>query len=111
MLGDMITGVEAGSGWWVLLFGWPAVFAAVVAFSVAAARKSRGTAIVGCLFTAPMFFYLSLASRFHWAAPVAFCLLCVLAWRIKNSGWLSAFVLALPAASLVVWLAYTVLTQ
>ncbi|MDH4032146.1 MAG: hypothetical protein OEU49_14940 [Chromatiales bacterium] len=100
-----------GSGGWVLLLGWPAVLAAVVAFSLAVARRSRTAAIAGCLLAGPMFSYLSLAPRFHWIAPVAFGLLCILAWRVKRSGRLAVFLLALPAMILVAWLAYAVLTQ
>jgi len=111
LLGGMNTGFEPGSGWWVSLFGWPAVFGAFVAFSLAVARKSRAAAIVACLLAAPMFFYLSLTPRFYWAAPLAFGLLCVLAWRIRNIGWLATGVLALPAVSLIAWLAYAVLSQ
>jgi len=107
----MITAVEPGAGWWVAILGWPAVSGAVVAFSVALARRSRVAAVVGCLLAAPMFAYLSLAPRFHWVAPLAFGLLCVLAWRIERSGRLASGILVAPAAALLTWLAYAVLIQ
>jgi len=107
----MITVVEPGAGWWVALLGWPAVAGSVVVFSVAVARRSRAAAVIGCLLAAPMFAYLSLTPSFHWMAPLAYGLLCVLAWRIKRFSALASGVLALPAAGLLIWLAYAVLLQ
>ena len=107
----MVKGFELGPGWWVLLLGWPAIFGASVAFSLAAARKSPRAAMIGCVLAAPMFLYLSGAPRFHWLAPTAFVLLCVFAWRIKRSGWIANCVLVLPAVSILLWLAYAVVTQ
>ena len=107
----MVTGFEFGPGWWVLLFGWPAVFGAAGAFSLAVARKSRLPAILGCLLAAPMFLYLSAAPLLRWSAPAAFVLLCVLAWRIENSGWTTNCLLALPTVTILAWLGYAVVTQ
>jgi hypothetical protein len=103
--------IEAGSGWWVALLGWPAVASAVMAFAVAVARKSRGAAIAGCLLAAPFFFYITLAPRFHWVGPLSFASLCILAWRIRQSSLLVTCILALPATSLLTWLAYLVLSE
>lgn len=100
-----------GSGSWVMLLGWPAISGAVVAFGFAVARKSRLAAVVSCLLALPMFLYLSATPRFTWAAPLAFVLLCLFAWRIRRSSQLTTAVLALPAAFLVAWLAFAVLTQ
>jgi len=107
----MVTGFEFGSGWWVLLLGWPAIFGAVGAFSLAVTRKSRMPAIVGCLLVAPMFLYLTATPRFRWLAPAAFALLCVLAWRVEKSGWITSCLLALPAVSILLWLGYAVVNQ
>ena len=107
----MITAVEPGAGWWVVLLGWPAVAGAVVAFWVAVMRRSRAAAVVGCVLAAPIFAYLSLAPRFFWLAPLVFGLLCVLAWRVGRSRRLASGVLALPAAGLLLWLAYAALSQ
>lgn len=103
--------IEMGPGWWVMLFGWPAIFGALVAFLIAQASKSRATAFVGLLLTAPMFLYLSLTPRFQWTAPLAFALLCVLVWRFEDSSRWSKCLLALPAASILIWLAFAVITQ
>ena len=100
-----------GEGWWVALLGWPAIFVSVVAFSVAVTRKSRRVAVAGCLLAAPMFGYLSLYPSFRWAAFVGFALLCVLAWRVKESGWLVIGALALPAAFILVRLGWAILNQ
>jgi hypothetical protein len=107
----MATGFEFGPGWWVLLLGWPAILGAFVAFSLAVARKSRLPAIFGCLLVAPMFLYLSAAPRFLWLAPAAFVLLCLLAWRVEKSGWITNCLLALPAVTILAWLGYAVVTQ
>lgn len=100
--------VEMGNGWWVALLGWPALAAGVGAFWFAWVRKSRPAGIVGCVLTAPLFLYLSLTPRFQWLAPVALGLLCILAWRIRHAGGLTACLLALPAACIVLWLAFAV---
>ncbi len=107
----MITAVEPGAGWWVALLGWPAVVGAVGAGSAAVPRSSRAAAVIGCLFAAPIFAYLSLAPRFHWVAPLAFGLLCVLAWRVERFGRVASGILATPAAGLLLWLGYAVLMQ
>ncbi len=107
----MVETITLGSGWWVALLGWPAVFASIVAFSIAVACRSRPAAVVGCLLAAPFFAYLSLTPRFRWVALPAFFLLCVLAWRIKKSGRVLAGALALPAAGILAWLAFAVLNQ
>ncbi len=108
---EMVGAITLGPGWWVALLGWPAIFASVVAFSIAVAYRSRPAAVVGCLLAAPFFAYLSLTPRFGWVAPPAFLLLCVLAWRIKASGRVVVGALALPATSILVWLAFAVLNQ
>jgi len=107
----MFNGVEFGPGWWILLLGWPVIFVALIAFSLAVIRKSRKSGILGCLFAAPMFLYLMMSPRFAWAAFASFVLLCVLTWRVRKSGWLVNLILALPAVSLLVLVAYAVLTQ
>jgi hypothetical protein len=100
--------VEPGSGWWVMLLGWPAVLGASVAFTLAVARKSRAAAIFGLILAAPMCLYLSATPRFQWPAPLAFAFLCVLTWRIRESGWLTSALLALPAAAILIWLALAI---
>ena len=100
--------IEVGSGWWVALFGWPLLAAAIGAFWLAWVRKSRLVAIAGCALAAPLFLYLGLTPRFRWLAPSALGLLCILAWRIRYAGGLAASLLALPAAGIVVWLAFAV---
>ena len=107
----MLNGIELGSGWWVLLLGWPAIIAALIAFSLAVARKSRKLGALACLLAAPMFLYLAATPRFSWLALGSFAFLCILTWRVKKSGWLANAILALPAVSILVWLAYAVATQ
>jgi hypothetical protein len=103
--------VSLGSGWWIALLGWPAIFISIIAFSLAVVRKSRSAAVVGCVFAAPMFAYLSLSPRFFLVAPLAFLLLCALAWRIRHAGRLAVLALALPATAILVWLGIQVLSE
>ena len=93
------------------MLGWPSIVGAAVALSVASARRSRMAAVMGCVLAAPMFAYLSLTPRFGWVALAAFVLLCVLAWRVRTASRIVIGVLALPAASLLLWLAYAVLNE
>jgi hypothetical protein len=107
----MSGGSSLGAGWWVALLGWPACLAAFVALGFAIARNSRAMAITGCVLAAPMFLYLSLMPRTAWVSPAAFLLLCISAFRVNRSPtWLSA-ILALPSASVLLWLGYAVLNQ
>ncbi|NND36571.1 MAG: hypothetical protein HKN81_05480 [Gammaproteobacteria bacterium] len=99
------------SGAWIALLGWPSLFGGALAFAFAIARKSRRWAIVGCVLAAPTFLYLALTPRFGWIAAAAFALLCVLVWRIRDAGRLATSALVIPAASLLLWLAYAVVTQ
>ena len=103
--------VSLGSGLWIVLLGWPAIFVSLIAFLLAVVRKSRPAAVVGCLFAAPMFLYLSLSPRYFLLAPLAFLLLCVLTWRIRQAGWLAVVAMALPATSILVWLGIQVLNE
>jgi hypothetical protein len=99
------------SGAWVALLGWPFLIGGALAFALAIARKSRGWAAVGCVLAAPTFLYLMLTPRFGWIAAAAFALLCLLVWRIRDAGWLATIAMLVPAASLVLWVAYVVVTQ
>ena len=91
------------------LTAWPPPPDAGISVAIPVARCTRG--VVGCVFAAPMFAYLSLSPRFFLVAPFAFLLLCVLAWRIRHAGTLAVLALALPATAILVWLGIQVLSE
>lgn len=103
--------LEAGSGAWIALLGWPAIAAAAAVMCLATLKGSRILSALGCLLAAPLFIYLALSPHFRWLAAAAFALLVVHAWRLDRSHPLASAMLVLPAASLVGWLGWTVLTR
>ena len=88
-----------------------AVGGSVVALLCAFFHKSRVAAFLGSLLAAPMFLYLSATPRFRWTAPVAYGLLVLMAWRRGKLRWWIMCLLALPAAGILAWLVYAVMTQ
>lgn len=98
-------------GAWVLLLGWPALLAAVIAMTVAVSRRSRPLAWLACILVAPMSFYLALAPRFRLVAPLAFISFCIASWAVRSQPRAAVVLLALPIASLLVWLAVAVVLQ
>lgn len=103
--------ISGGTGWWIALLGWPPIIGAIIALAIAMARRSRAAAVAGCVLAAPMFLYLGITPRFGWVALASFGLLCVFAWRVTVAGRLAIAAMILPAASLITWVAYAVLTQ
>jgi hypothetical protein len=99
------------SGAWAALLGWPLVSAAAAAFWLAVARRSRAAAVTGCVLAAPMLLYLGITPRFGWLALAALGLLCVFAGRVRTAGHWAIAAMLLPAATLVVWVAYAVIAQ
>lgn len=107
----MLDALETGSGAWIVLLGWPAIAAAVAMMILATLKGSRTLSAIACLLAAPLFLYLALSPYFRWLAVAAFALLAVHAWRLDRAHPLASVALVLPAASLVAWLGWTVLTQ
>ncbi len=107
----MLDALETGSGAWIALLGWPAIAAAAAVMVLATLKGSRPLSMLGCLLAAPLFLYLALSPHFRWLAVAAFALLSVHAWRLDRAHPLASLLLVLPAASLVAWLGWTVLTQ
>lgn len=103
--------LETGSGAWIALLGWPAIAAAAALMVFATLKGSRLLAMFGCVLALPLFVYLALTPHFRWLAVAAYALLAVHAWRLDRAHPLASVLLVLPAASLVAWLGWAVLTQ
>lgn len=108
---DMWNALETGSGAWVALLGWPAIGAAVAVMVLATLKRSHILSTLGCVLALPLFLYLALTPHFRWLAVAAYLLLVVHAWRLDRAHPLASVLLVLPAASLVAWLGWAVLTQ
>ena len=93
------------------LFIWPALATATLLFIAAFRRKSKGMAGIACFLCAPTFLYITGYPDLRFISPISFFLLCLGAWRIADISRRYFALLALPAASIVAFLAYTVVAS
>jgi ABC-type proline/glycine betaine transport system permease subunit len=94
-----------------VVFGWPAIIAALALLGLGIATRRWRVVLVGCLVDLPFLVYLFATPRFRYLAPVLLLLNFGSAVAIgRGYRWLASLML-LPLIGTVVWMAYAVLTQ
>jgi hypothetical protein len=87
--------------WSAGLVGWPAVFAAVVAFSLAFLTRHRWFGFLGAAIAAPFCLFVAGYPLFHWAAPVALAANVLAAYLVYRGRPDMAFTALVPFIMIV----------
>ena len=94
-----------------VIFGWPAVIASLAFLSIGVAISRWKLVVAGAVIASPFLFYLSLTPRFQWIAPPVAVLLFFAAWPVARRNSPTALAMVAPYASLVLFVAWLVISQ
>lgn len=97
--------------WPQLIFGWPTIILAVVAFGVAFAREGSGLGFIGLALATPFLWYTSHAPRGLWFSALLFVALGTAALLLRRGQRRWAAAGLAPFIVIVLILAAAVATQ
>jgi hypothetical protein len=97
--------------WPQVVFGWPAIIAGLLLFTLAFGRERSTLGFLALLFVVPFLWYASRAPGGIWFSGIALVTLAAAAWLLYRGrrGWAAACVA--PFAAWVIVLAVHVATQ
>lgn len=95
----------------VILFGWPAILAALTCSGIGLLWKRWPWLLVGAALMTPPAWFLSGYSAVRWAAFFLPLLLLASAFAVRKRKFTLAWLLALPVVAASAWLAVLVLFQ
>lgn len=97
--------------WPAILFGWPAILAALALSATGIVHSKRAWPLIGAILILPVSFYLAGSPKFGWLAIALPLLLsgssAAIHYRRPGIAWL----LLAPVAAVFVWLAVLVVNE